>query len=532
MAIRQSVSRVVVIVAVLAGLCLAVVAPVAPAAAFPAGLLPGVAPGETWVVCQGYNNSGISHSGTLRYSLDLTADLGGVGSGGCTGSATVTGGRSVVAPGAGVVAWNDGSGFCLNLDGGDSIKLYHVTGPGGGTRVSAGQVVGKVFPAGQGANNGYAHLHLAAYNGSGCPAANGTPFTGAARLACAPDMSSNGSFNQWSGTRLTNSCGAPPFGSLDEASSPVAGVLRVRGWTADPDAPTQSIDVHVYANSTGFNLGAANQQRDDVAAVFPGYGSSHGFSADLSLSQGGSYRVCAFGINVGGGSNQPLRDCRQVQVGDPQPFGYLDQVSSAPGTITVQGWAVDPSNPRASIDVHAYMDQKMLGAATANQRRDDVDKALSGYGAMHGYTATFAAAAGSHRVCTYAINIGVGDNRELKECKSVTVAAPLAPTQTPAAPSPSPVAAPTPGALTTSRFRCPRRGVAILSWAPAANATSYRFRISWPNRSKKWIGWTSTSNTWMKVTKMRRGAKYQFQVQAISSGGQSSVKQWWFVQRR
>ena len=329
--------------------------------------------------------------------------------------------------------------------------------------------------------------------------------------------------------------GASPFGYLDAASSPAAGVLRVAGWTADADAPTQSIDVHVYANSTGFNLGPANQKRDDVAGAYPGYGSSHGFSADLSLPSGGSYKVCAFGINVGGGSNQPLRDCKQVQVADPQPFGYLDQVSSStPGTITVRGWAVDPSSPRTSIDVHAYMDQKFLGATTANQRRDDVDKALTGYGPLHGYTATFPAAAGSHRVCTYAINIGVGDNRELKECKSVTVTAPPAPAPAPPAPrtAPAPVAAAAPGALTTSRFRSPRRGVAILSWAPASNASSYRFRISWPNRSKKWTGWATTSNTWMKVTRLKRGAKYQFQVQAISSGGQSPVKQWWFIQRR
>ena len=330
-----------------------------------------------------------------------------------------------------------------------------------------------------------------------------------------------------------------PFGSLDEASSPSAGVLRVAGWSADPDAPTQSIDVHVYVNDTFLWGGTANQRRDDVAGAYPGYGSSHGFSADVSLSAGGSYRVCAYGINVGGGSNKPLGGCKQVQVTDPQPFGFLDRVSSStPGTVAVEGWAVDPSNPRASIEVHAYIDQKFLGATTANQRRDDVDKALSGYGALHGYVARFAASAGTHRVCTYAINIGVGDNRQLKECKNVTVAAPPAPDPAPVqAPAPgvdpAPAAVPAaPGSLTTSRVRSPRRGVTILSWAPATNATSYRFRISWPNRSKRWTRWATTPNTWMKVTRLHRGAKYRFQVQAVSSGGQSAVKQWRFVQRR
>ena len=146
--------------------------------AFPAQLLAGVAPGETWVVCQGYNNTSVSHSGNLQFALDLTADLGGVGGGGCTGSATVTGDRQVVAPGSGTIAWNDGSGFCVNFDAGDSMKLYHTTGPAGGAHVAAGQVVGNVYPAGQGQNAGYAHLHIAAYGGTGCANNNRTPFAG------------------------------------------------------------------------------------------------------------------------------------------------------------------------------------------------------------------------------------------------------------------------------------------------------------------------------------------------------------------
>ena len=172
--------------------------------AFPSPLLSGVPTGETWVVCQGYNNTSISHNGARQYSLDLTADLSGVGGTGCTGSATVTGGRSVVAAGTGRIAWNNGAGFCINLDAGDSIKMYHTTGPAPGSRVNAGEPVGTVYPAGQGENAGYAHLHIAAYVGAGCADAGRTPFAGSARLGCgAPDMPNSGAFNQWSGTRLS-----------------------------------------------------------------------------------------------------------------------------------------------------------------------------------------------------------------------------------------------------------------------------------------------------------------------------------------
>ena len=140
-------------------------------------------------MCQGYNNGNITHSGNLQYSLDLTADLNGVGSGGCTGSATVTGGKSIVAPGSGTIAWNDGSRFCINLDAGDSFKMYHVTGPASGTHVNAGAVIGNVFPAGQGQKRRECPPSHRSLRGNGCASASRTPFAGSARLGCgAPDM--------------------------------------------------------------------------------------------------------------------------------------------------------------------------------------------------------------------------------------------------------------------------------------------------------------------------------------------------------
>ena len=180
------------------------------AAAFPAQMLPAHSAGQTWVVCQGYNNGRVSHSGTAQFGLDVTADLDGVGSIGCKpAGANVTANRQVVAPGDGTIAWNDGNGFCVNFDAADSMMVYHVTGPSSGARVARGQVVGNVYPSGQGENGDYAHTHIAAYAGTGCAPANRTPFAGAARLGCgAPEMPSSGAFNQWAGTQLT-SCTAP-----------------------------------------------------------------------------------------------------------------------------------------------------------------------------------------------------------------------------------------------------------------------------------------------------------------------------------
>lgn len=235
-----------------------------------------------------------------------------------------------------------------------------------------------------------------------------------------------------------------PFGYLDAASSPAPGVLRVGGWSVDPDAKTSPIEVHVYANSIGFNLGLASGAREDVGRALPDYGSNHGFSADLSLEAGGSYRVCAFGINVGPGENQPLRDCKQVSVADPRPFGHLDTATSpAPGKLTVTGWAADPNQPTSPIDIHVYVGKTGFDIGKASVRRDDVGNAVPGYGPNHGFDTTLNVPPGEHQVCAFGINVGPGSNQPLKDCRKVTVAAPAA--TPPVAPNPpTPPVTPTP----------------------------------------------------------------------------------------
>lgn len=306
-----------------------------------------------------------------------------------------------------------------------------------------------------------------------------------------------------------------PFGYLDEASSPAPGVLRVRGWTADPSAPTTSIDVHVYANAIGFNLGPARLPREDVGLAYPGYGNSHGFSSDLSLEVGGSYRVCAFGINVGPGSNQPLRDCKQVSVADPRPFGYLDVVSSpAPGKVAVSGWAVDPNGPTAPIDVHVYVGNAGFNIGKASAKRDDVGKALPGYGPNHGYNATLTVPAGKHRVCAYGINTGPGSNQPLKDCKDVVVATPPpAPAKSTGPSMDPPSAAPPPnliGQLRVKTKRMPKSRVR-LNWPDVAGATHYQVQISQAGTAPR----TRSTPRSRLISKVRKGRPYTFTVSAM-----------------
>ena len=100
-----------------------------------------------------------------------------------------------------------------------------------------------------------------------------------------------------------------PFGSLDAVTRTGDGRVRVRGWGADPNAPTTPTRVHVYVGSTGHSL-SADSSRPDVARAVPGIGDRHGFD-HLVPVPAGPVQVCAFAINLGPGSHTPL-GCRAV----------------------------------------------------------------------------------------------------------------------------------------------------------------------------------------------------------------------------
>lgn len=211
--------------------------------------------------------------------------------------------------------------------------------------------------------------------------------------------------------------GVNPFGSLEAMTSGQAGV-RARGWAIDPDTKN-AIQVHFWVDGKkAIAALTANGVRDDVAAKYPGFGSSHGFNAMIPVPQG-THSVCAHAINVGAGVNRQL-GCRTVTV-RTNPFGALDSVVAKVGNASIRGWAIDP-NRLAPIDVHVYVDGKFFTALTADDTRTDIANAVPGYGAAHGYAAKLKLPSGPHTICTYGINTGPGANA-LLGCKAVTLPA-------------------------------------------------------------------------------------------------------------
>jgi hypothetical protein len=218
-------------------------------------------------------------------------------------------------------------------------------------------------------------------------------------------------YNSWFGTPTGN---PSPIGNVEVvAAGP--GTFRVAGWAIDPDT-SQSIEVHVYVGTAGTAL-KANLSRADVGAAYPDKGPLHGFDSTVLVSATGPNEICAYAINVGPGGNV-LLGCRTVTAMSGSPVGKLSGATGQAGGITVAGWAVDPDtiNPTS---VHVYVGSAGK-AIVANAPSTAAATAYPAYGSNHGFTVKLPAAPGTHQVCAYGMNVGLGSNVQLG-CKSVVV---------------------------------------------------------------------------------------------------------------
>jgi hypothetical protein len=104
-----------------------------------------------------------------------------------------------------------------------------------------------------------------------------------------------------------------PFGSLDSATVSSGSVI-IRGWTIDPDRWTSAVAVHAYVDGRYAGAMSAAGARADIARAYPQAGTRHGYAGILRGMAPGSHQVCAYALNVGNGSRNPLLGCRTVTV--------------------------------------------------------------------------------------------------------------------------------------------------------------------------------------------------------------------------
>lgn len=205
-----------------------------------------------------------------------------------------------------------------------------------------------------------------------------------------------------------------PIGSLERITYSPTG-LRVSGWALDPNT-VASITVPIYVDGRARAVATASLGRPDVGRAFPGYGDAHGFAATFPIG-GGAHTVCAFGINVGLGSNSTI-GCRPFVV-PTAPVGNLDAVTARYDTVRVRGWALDP-NVADPVAVRIYVDGAASTSTTASTARPDIGSAFPAYGPNHGFDVSgIKLPNGTHQVCAYAINLGIGAANSTLGCRTV-----------------------------------------------------------------------------------------------------------------
>lgn len=190
------------------------------------------------------------------------------------------------------------SGWAIDPESTSPIDVHaYVNGQWGGSyQASAARPdVGLAFP-GYGDNHGYSIRLTSLHPGQ--------------NTVCLYMINVGIGTNPLAGCRIITVPGGMPFGSLDSVST-ANGNVTLSGWSIDPDV-TDPVTLHVYDNGNWAGQFVASNQRDDVGAVYPGYGSNHGFQVSIPTTAG-QHRICVYAINVGSGQTNPLLGCGSYQ---------------------------------------------------------------------------------------------------------------------------------------------------------------------------------------------------------------------------
>jgi len=107
-----------------------------------------------------------------------------------------------------------------------------------------------------------------------------------------------------------------------------------------------------------------------------------------------------------------------------RPYGYLDELSPAPGGVYLRGWVADPETT-APIVVRVHADGQMVQQLTADRPRPDVATVFPGIGPNHGFEATIPLPKGRYTITVYAINVLDGSENPVVGSAPVGVGVPF-----------------------------------------------------------------------------------------------------------
>jgi len=209
-----------------------------------------------------------------------------------------------------------------------------------------------------------------------------------------------------------------PVGLLEKVSAN-GNTVTLTGWAADPDNLAQPLKILAGHDGSPATVTSAKVVSRPDIALSQHVGDNQGFSVTITLSTG-NHLVCAAATNISIGVNRQLGPCLTLYVGYTaaqiaahSPSGALEAARTQSATaLGVRGWASDPDNRAVSLQVMAYLDGKLALTATASVPRPDLLDSQQ-VGPAAGYSLSIPAAAGSHNVCMWAVNIGIGNNKFL-----------------------------------------------------------------------------------------------------------------------
>ena len=211
-----------------------------------------------------------------------------------------------------------------------------------------------------------------------------------------------------------------PVGHLDSVISTPGGHLRIRGWALDLDQPSTSIKVAVYVDGVGVSQFPTTVARADVNRVYRTTG-RHGF--DITVKEAlGTHKVEVFAINVGSGTRNPLIGTVSAKVSGTLPIGVVDSVVATRGSVVLKGWAFDPDQPDAAVQVAVYRDGVGIHWFATGLARPDVNR-VHNISGNHGFSISVATAPGRHTFEVFAQNIAPAGPNPIIGHASVVVSA-------------------------------------------------------------------------------------------------------------